>query len=73
MSDVLVLPSMYVTPVFARTVLKVKCFKEEMDPLSAGVTPGRGSRGDFSLSFGSVSVETIQETSDILIFADING
>ena len=34
-----------------------------------GEVPG----GDFSLAFGSVSVETIQETSEIFIFAGVNG
>ena len=34
-----------------------------------GEVPG----GDFPLAFVSVSVETIQETSEIFIFADVNG
>ena len=61
-----------------KTVLKVKCFKEasfivHKEPLSAGAEPGRGSRGDSPLTFGPVSVKIIQETSEIFIFADING
>ena len=43
-----------------------------MEPLPAGAKPGKGSRREFPPSFGSVSVETIQETSEIIIFADIN-
>ena len=34
---------------------------------------GEVPRGDARPTFGSVSVETFQETSEILIFADVNG
>ena len=34
---------------------------------------GKVPRGDAPLTLGSASVETIQETSEILIFADIDG
>ena len=34
---------------------------------------GKVPRGDDPLTLGFVSVETIQETSEILIFADIDG
>ena len=42
-------------------------------PLSAGVNQGQVPIGDSPPALGSVSMETIQETGDILIFADING
>ena len=42
--------------------------------LSAGAEPqGEVPGGDSPLTFGPVSVETIQETSEIFIFANING
>ena len=34
---------------------------------------GEVPEGDFPPAFGSVSVETIKETSEIFIFADVNG
>ena len=39
----------------------------QREPLSAGTVPGKGS------TLGSVCVKAIQETSEIFIFADING
>ena len=60
------------------TALKVKCFKEALIgskwTLSAGAknqgeVPGGGSPP----AFGSVSVETIQETSEIFILTNIDG
>ena len=61
-----------------KIVLKVKCFREPLsgiqrEPLSAGAVPGKGSRRDAPPTLESVSVETIQEMGEILIFADING
>ena len=76
---------MDLTHAFARTQgqeensLEGQSFQKEafslvrMEPLSAGVASGRSSGGDTPPPFGSVSVETIQETSEILIFADVNG
>ena len=62
-----------------KTVLKVKSFKEasinwfKMTLVSwcknQGEVPGRDSLP----AFGSVSVETIQETSEIFILTDIDG
>ena len=56
----------------------VICFKEasllvQMEPLLAGARTGEVPGGDFPQAFESVSVETIQETSEIFIFADIYG
>ena len=34
---------------------------------------GKAPGGDAPLTLGSISVETIQETGETLIFADING
>ena len=86
MSDVLVLSSMDLTPAFAtpkgqdensfEAQLLQRGFKSvQIEPLSAGSKPGKGSRRGFpsALSVLSVSVETIQETSEIFIFADFNG
>ena len=61
-----------------KTVLIVKCFREtslgvQKGNLSAGVEPGKGSKRGCPSSLGSVSVETIQEISEIFIAADING
>ena len=41
-------------------------------PLPAGVTAGTGSRKVYPGAFGFVSMETIQETGEMVIFADIN-
>ena len=61
-----------------KTVLIVKCFREaslrgSKRTLSAGVEPGKRSKRGCPSSLGSVSVETIQEISEIFIVADING
>ena len=42
-----------------------------MEPLSAGANQGEVPGGDSPLAFGSVSVEAIQETSEIFILADM--
>ena len=78
------LPSMYPTSMLARTqgqeetALKVKCFKEafnwfKMNLVSwcknQGEVPGGGSPP----AFGSVSVEVIQETSEIFLLTNIDG
>ena len=42
----------------------------QREPLSAGVRPGTGSRRDTPPVLGPVSMETIQETHEILIFAN---
>ena len=78
------LPSMYLTSTLAdprakkKTALKVKCFKEaynwfKMNLVSwcknQGEVPGGGSPP----AFGSVSVEAIQETSEIFILTNIDG
>ena len=76
---------MYLTPVFARTQGQEEnslegqmlqkglfyWFKWSLCQLvqNQGEVPG----GDAPPTFGSVSMETIQETSGILIFADIYG
>ena len=61
-----------------KTALKVKCFKEAFNWLkmnlvswckNQGEVPGRG----FPQAFGSVSVEAIQETSEIFILTKIDG
>ena len=85
MSDILILASMDLTPVFAQTqgqeenslesqmLLKslFNGFKWSLCQLveHQGQVPG----GEPLLTFGSVSVEIIQETSEILIIADIYG
>ena len=60
------------------TAMKVKCFKEafnwfKMNLVSwcknQGEVPGRG----YPPAFGSVSVEAIQETSEIFILTNIDG
>ena len=59
--------------------MKVKCFKEASLKGSNGAfvswckTSERFQEGIPLRPFGSVSVETIQETSEILMFANING
>ena len=78
------LPSMYLTSMLARTqgqeetALKVKCFKEAFNWFkknlvswckNQGEVPGGGSPP----AFGSVSVEVIQETSEIFILTNIDG
>ena len=45
----------------------------QTEPLSAGVRPGRVPRGNAPPALGSVSMETIQEMNEILIFGDIDG
>ena len=84
MSDIFVLLSMDLTPVFTRTQDQTNClegqllqgglfkrFKVSLCQLvqHQGEVPG----GDASPNLRSVSVETIQETNEILIFTDING
>ena len=61
-----------------KTVLKVKCFKEafnwfKMNLVSWCKNQEEVPGGDSPPAFGSVSVETIQETSEILILTDIDG
>ena len=78
------LPSKYLTSTLARTqgqeetALKVKCFKEAFNWFkknlvswckNQGEVPGGGSPP----AFGSVSVEGIQETSEIFILTNIDG
>ena len=78
------LPSMYLTSTLARTqgqeetALKVRCFKEAYNWFkmnlvnwckNQGEVPGGGSPP----AFGSVSVEAIQETSEIFILTNIDG
>ena len=85
MSDVLVLPRIDLTPAFARPQgQEENSFEGQM--FQGGLFywfkwslcqlvqhQGEITGGNAPPSFGSVSVETIQETSEILIFADING
>ena len=58
-----------------KTILKVKCLFKGLKGslcdlvLHQGNIPG----GDAPPTFGSVSLETIQEMGEILTFADING
>ena len=47
--------------------------KVQREPLSAGVRPGTGPGGYTPPALGPVSMKTIQEMGEILIFADING
>ena len=61
-----------------KTVLKVKCFKEafnwfKMNLVSWCKNQEEVPGGDSPPAFGSVSVETIQETSQIFILTDIDG
>ena len=75
-------PSMDLTPRLPepkanRKTVLIKCFREaslrgSKGALSAGVEPGIGSKRGCPSSLGSVSVETIQEISEIFIVADIN-
>ena len=81
MSNLSVLPSMYLTSMLARPKGQVEnclesqmlqrglfnCFKRSLCQLV------QDQGGDFPPAFGSVSVENIQETSEIFIFADVNG
>ena len=60
------------------TVLKVRCFKEASfrgseGALSAGVVPEKGSRRGCPSCPWVYPYGTVQETSEILILADING
>ena len=55
-----------------KTVLKGKCFKEVSLIGSNGAFVSWCKTRERGFSFGSVSVETVQETSEIFIFADIN-
>ena len=78
------LPSMYLTSTLARpqgqeeNCLEGKCFKEAYNWFkmnlvnwckNQGEVPGGGSPP----AFGSVSVEAIQETSEIFILTNIDG
>ena len=57
-------------------VLKVKCFSEASfkGSLNQLVQDQRKVPGGYtSPALGPVSTETLQETGEILIFADING
>ena len=61
-----------------KTVLTVKCFREaslrgSKGALLAGVEPGKGSKRGCPSSLGSVSVETIQEMSEIFILRTLMG
>ena len=78
------LPSMYLTSTFARTqgqeetALKVKCFKEafnwfKINLVSWCKNQEEAPGGDSPMAFGSVSVEAIQEMSEIFILTDIDG
>ena len=78
------LPSMYLTSTLARpqgqeeTALKVKCFKEtynwfKMNLVNWCKNQGEVPGGDSPPAFGSVSVEAIQETSEIFILTNIDG
>ena len=81
MSDVLVLPSMDLLRLSdprakRKTVLKVKCFKKAslIGMNGAFVSwcniQGEVPGGDACLTLWSISMETVQETSEILILAD---
>ena len=85
MSDVLILPSINLTPLFTRTQgQKENTLEGQMHQrgvfnglemrlcqlvLHQGKVPGRHTPP----TFGSVSVKSIQEMNEILIFADIYG
>ena len=85
MSDVLILPSMDLTPAFARPQgQEENSLEGEM--LQRGLFNGFKCRlcqlvqhqgevpgGDAPPTLRSVSMETIQETSEIIIFTDIYG
>ena len=76
---------MYLTSTLARpqeakrkTALKVMCFKEafnwfKMNLVSWCKNQEEVPGGDSPPAFGSVSVEAIQETSEIFILTDIDG
>ena len=85
MSDVLVLPSMDLTPAFAR-IQRQEENSLEGQMLQGGLFhwfewslcqvvkhQGQVPGGDAPLTFRSVSMESIQEMSEIFIFADIMG
>ena len=84
MSDISVLPSMDLTPAFTRTqgqqeislegqMLQRGIFKGFKGTLCQLVQyQGEVAGGDAPLTLKSVSVEAIQETSEIFIFADID-
>ena len=76
---------MYPTSAFARTwgqeenslegqMLQRRLFKWfKWSPRQLVQHQGEVPGGDSPLSFGSVSMEIVQETSEIFILADING
>ena len=85
MSAIFVLPSMDLTPAFTRTqgqkenslegqMLQRGLFKGFKGSLCQLVQhQGKVPGGDAPLTVRSIYVETIQETSEIFIFADIYG
>ena len=84
MSDVFVELSIYLIPAFAKTqssvadslegqVLQGGLFKGFKETLKLVKYQRNVPRGDVSVTLRSVSMETIQETSEIFILADIDG